>query len=78
MSETPGRPMKYPYTISAKVAQFPFKFYYNNHWIFKYWFFGILASAPLFYKIGKLSYSPDNVAKWEKIRHDNFSGHHEH
>ncbi|CAA9997598.1 unnamed protein product, partial [Nesidiocoris tenuis] len=58
MSEAPapaatGRPMRYPYTLTAKLAQFPFKYHYNNVWLFKYWLFGIAVSLPLFVKIGR-------------------------
>ena len=49
----PGRPMKYPYTFSAKIAQFPYKFYLQNSWLARYWLVGIVASLPLFYQIHK-------------------------
>lgn len=52
--EKVGRPMKFPYTLSAKIAQFPFKFYYNNNWLFKYYIFGLVVSLPVFMKISKL------------------------
>lgn len=64
----PARPMKFPYTWSARIAQFPLKFYINNNWIFKYYGFAVLLCVPIFYKIQKLSNSPDNVAKWAQIR----------
>lgn len=64
----PGRPMKYAYTMSAKIAQFPFRFYVNNCWMFRYYLIGVAVSMPIFYKIQKLSYNPDNVKKWEEIR----------
>lgn len=54
MADAAGRPMKYPYTMTSKLVQFPFKHYYNTHWGFRYWVFGIFVSMPLFYKIGKL------------------------
>lgn len=49
-----GRPMKFPYTFSAKLAQFPYKFYIQKQWIWRYYLVGVLISAPVFYKIGKL------------------------
>ncbi|BET01741.1 Hypothetical protein NTJ_14557 [Nesidiocoris tenuis] len=81
MSEAPapaatGRPMRYPYTLTAKLAQFPFKYHYNNVWLFKYWLFGIAVSLPLFVKIGRASFAPANVKTWEEIRRRDFSGHH--
>lgn len=36
-AEVPARPMKFPYTISAKIAQFPWKFYVSNNWIYRYY-----------------------------------------
>lgn len=59
MSQDGYRPMKYPYTISAKIAQFPYRYYYQHSWMFKYLIFGTLITLPIFYKIQKLckSYS---------------------
>ncbi|XP_055325474.1 uncharacterized protein LOC129579418 [Sitodiplosis mosellana] len=62
----PGRPMKYPYTFSAKIAQFPYKFYLKNSWLTRYWLIGIVASLPLWYKIHKAVNSPGNVAVWKE------------
>ncbi|XP_075983249.1 reduction of Rh1 [Anticarsia gemmatalis] len=77
MSESaPGRPMKFPYTFSAKVAQFPMKFYVSNQWIWKYWMIGIAVTVPVFYKIHKLANSPENVSKWAEIRRKEAAEHH--
>ncbi|XP_076667327.1 reduction of Rh1 isoform X2 [Andrena cerasifolii] len=73
-TENPGRPMKYPYTLSAKIAQFPYAYYYKHSWVFKYWVLGCLVTAPIFYKIQKMSYSPENVEKWRAIDKETFSG----
>uniref|UniRef100_T1H6C2 Uncharacterized protein n=1 Tax=Megaselia scalaris TaxID=36166 RepID=T1H6C2_MEGSC len=54
MADAPARPMKFPYTFSAKIAQFPIKHYFNNQWIWKYYFFAVGLSIPVFYKISKL------------------------
>lgn len=53
-AEAPGRPMRYPYTFSAKIAQFPFKHYINNQWIWKYYLIAVGCCIPLFYKIDRL------------------------
>lgn len=45
--------MKYPYTYTAKIAQFPYKFYLKNSWLARYWLIGMAASLPLWYKIHK-------------------------
>ncbi|CAL1673239.1 unnamed protein product [Lasius platythorax] len=75
MSEgTQYRPMKYPYTISAKLAQFPFRYYMQHSWLFKYTIIAVALTYPIFYKIQKLSYSPENVKKWDKIHREMFQG----
>ncbi|XP_058790017.1 uncharacterized protein LOC131663564 [Phymastichus coffea] len=76
MAEEISRPMKYPYTLSAKIAQFPFKYYYDNSWVFKYSAFAFILCIPIFYKIQKMSYSPENVKKWQETRRKEFSGEH--
>lgn len=70
-----GRPMKYPYTLSAKIAQFPFMRYYNHPrgWILKYWVAATVICMPFFYYVQKLSYSPENVKKWDEINRKQFS-----
>lgn len=50
-----GRPMKYPYTFSAKIAQFPFKHYFKHNWVVRYYCLSIVLCAPLFYKIQQAS-----------------------
>ena len=49
-----GRPMKFPYTMSAKIAQFPYKYYLNNNWVARYWMISAIACIPIFYSIQKL------------------------
>lgn len=44
----PYRPMKYPYTYTAKLAQFPWKFYILNNWVFRYYLIGVVLSMPVF------------------------------
>lgn len=55
--KAPGRPMKYPYTLSAKLAQFPWKFYFGNQWIWKYYAVSLVVCIPLFKKIHNLGKS---------------------
>ncbi|KAH8300331.1 hypothetical protein KR044_012952 [Drosophila immigrans] len=54
VEKAPGRPMKYPYTFSAKLAQFPVKHYIKNQWIWRYYFIAVVACVPVFYKISRL------------------------
>ncbi|XP_030748902.1 uncharacterized protein LOC115886939 [Sitophilus oryzae] len=63
-----SRPMKFPYTYSAKLAQFPYKYYFKNQWIFRYYPVGVLAALPLFIFMSKLSKSKGNKEKWKAIR----------
>uniref|UniRef100_A0A1A9VYD4 Uncharacterized protein n=1 Tax=Glossina austeni TaxID=7395 RepID=A0A1A9VYD4_GLOAU len=42
-----GNPMKFPYTFSAKIAQFPMKHYIKNQWIWRYYFVA-LGVCPQF------------------------------
>jgi hypothetical protein len=68
--------MKFLYTFSAKVAQFPFKYYVQNHWIWRYWMFGIALTVLFFYKIHKLANSLENVSKWAEKRRQKAAEHH--
>ncbi|KAK7069762.1 hypothetical protein SK128_027010 [Halocaridina rubra] len=65
-----GRMMKYPYTFTAKLAQFPFQYYLKNQWYLKYYFIGVFLCIPVFSKIQGLARSPENLKKWaEKKAH---------
>ncbi|KOC64721.1 hypothetical protein WH47_00224 [Habropoda laboriosa] len=72
-----GRPMKYPYTLSAKMARFPFDHFYfkaKRGWVIRYWTLSSILLLPLWYKITKLTYNPENVKKWDEIHAKQFSG----
>ncbi|KAJ8914555.1 hypothetical protein NQ315_010019 [Exocentrus adspersus] len=64
----PSRPMKFPYTFSAKLAQFPYKFYYQNNHMVRYYCYAVVACLPVFMYISRLSNSPANKEKWAEIR----------
>lgn len=36
----PSRRMKYPYTFTAKMVQFPYKFHFQNFWLIRYYLCG--------------------------------------
>jgi len=72
------REMKYPYTLAAKVRQFPWKFHFNNNWIFRYYIFGVMASTPLFMWFHKQANSPANKAKYEEFKRKEAAEHAEH
>lgn len=67
-----GKPMVYPYTLSAKISHMPWKFIWNESIIFRYYCYGmIFVVTPLIYKINKKLTSPDNKKFWkEKRKHD--------
>ncbi|CAG9769821.1 unnamed protein product [Ceutorhynchus assimilis] len=67
-SSSPERRMKYPYTFTAKVAQFPFKFYYKHNILFKAYPWGVAAVLPLFWYISRMSNSKSNKKTWKAIR----------
>ncbi|KAL1501010.1 hypothetical protein ABEB36_006416 [Hypothenemus hampei] len=79
MSDSPAAParhMKFPYTLGAKLVQFPYKFYFQNNWVFKYYLFAFVVGIPVFKKISNLANSPENVAKWAEIRRKQAAEHH--
>ncbi|XP_019873045.1 uncharacterized protein LOC109601267 [Aethina tumida] len=63
-----NRPMKFPYTFTAKMVQFPYQFHYNTNWYFKYYSWAVIASLPVFFYLERLSKAPENVKKWEEIK----------
>ncbi|CAH1115127.1 unnamed protein product [Psylliodes chrysocephalus] len=62
------KPMKFPYTFTAKLVQFPFRHYVKHNWIWRYYIFGLALSTPVFWYINGLANSPENVAKWAEIK----------
>merc|ERR1711887_267638 len=68
-SKMSGRAMKYPYTLGAKIAQFPFGYYIKNQWLFKYYLLGVGLSVPIFKAFQDAAMSPANVEKWAAKEH---------
>lgn len=56
--------MKYPYTFSAKIAQFPIFFYMRNNYIWMYYPWGILISVYFFGIIHNVVNSDENKRSW--------------
>lgn len=48
-----SRKMVFPYTFSAKIAQFPLKLHLKHHWMFPWVTAAIVVVTPLFYQIQK-------------------------
>ncbi|XP_068234122.1 uncharacterized protein roh [Palaemon carinicauda] len=63
-----GRMMKYPYTLTAKIAQFPLGYYVKNQWIFKYYIISLGLCIPVFSWIQKQVNTPANIELWDKKR----------
>ncbi|KAL3267819.1 hypothetical protein HHI36_006952 [Cryptolaemus montrouzieri] len=63
----PKRPMKFPYTFTAKIAQFPLMFHLKRQWLWRYYLYGVIASIPVFWKIHKMANSPSNIQKWKEM-----------
>ncbi|CAH0604556.1 unnamed protein product [Chrysodeixis includens] len=59
-----GRHMKFPYTFSAKVAQFPLFFYMKNNWIWMYYPLGAFVAFYAFYKIHRIVNSEASKKNW--------------
>ncbi|KAK0182817.1 hypothetical protein PV327_000913 [Microctonus hyperodae] len=78
MSDTvpKDRMMKYPYTLTAKIIAFPYKYYYKFAWFPKFWLAGIALTIPVFWKIGKMVNSPENVEQWRETRRKQLEEHH--
>ncbi|XP_014602714.1 PREDICTED: uncharacterized protein LOC106786140 [Polistes canadensis] len=70
-----GRPMRFPYTFAAQVAQFPYRHYLKHSWLMRYWLIAIVVASPLFMKLQQLSYSEENVKIWAEKRKKEFEGH---
>ncbi|KAG8228433.1 hypothetical protein J437_LFUL003910 [Ladona fulva] len=70
------RRMKFPYTFSAKIAQFPLKFYIQNQWVWRYYFIGLAVTFPIFWSISNLANSPANKAKWAEMKRKEALEHH--
>jgi len=77
MAGAADRPMKYPYTFTAKIAQFPYKYYWKNNWPFRYFFYGVVVTFPFIYWIDRKVNSPSAVAAHrERLRKEALEEHH--
>uniref|UniRef100_A0A182X6E2 Uncharacterized protein n=1 Tax=Anopheles quadriannulatus TaxID=34691 RepID=A0A182X6E2_ANOQN len=63
-----SRTVKYPYTYTQKIVQFPYKHYYKNQWIWRFYFISLGLSLPLFYKLHSLANVPANKEKWAESK----------
>ncbi|KAL5009219.1 hypothetical protein ScPMuIL_014800 [Solemya velum] len=63
-----GQQMKYPYTLTAKVMQFPWKWHWQNARFVRYLAYGLVFSFPLIYKFHSMANNAENKRKWAEIR----------
>ncbi|XP_037500706.1 uncharacterized protein LOC119374612 [Rhipicephalus sanguineus] len=75
-----SRRMKYPYTASAKIAQFPYKFHFQKFWLIRYFFCGGLVLYMVFmvYPINKAVNSPQAVAAHRELMRKQAEEHQHH
>ncbi|KAL1414799.1 hypothetical protein MTO96_007261 [Rhipicephalus appendiculatus] len=75
-----SRRMKYPYTASAKIAQFPYKWHFQHFWLVRYFFCGGLVIYMVFmvYPINKAVNSPQAVAAHKELMRKQAEEHHHH
>lgn len=75
-SGTSDRQMKFPYTTTAQLRQFPYKYYFEKSWFFRYGFYAMFVSMPVFWMLQKMSNSEENKKIWYERRKKLFEGHH--
>eukprot|EP00095_Tigriopus_kingsejongensis_P009830 maker-scaffold21_size687808-snap-gene-1.17 protein:Tk09830 transcript:maker-scaffold21_size687808-snap-gene-1.17-mRNA-1 annotation:"hypothetical protein G5I_13062" len=46
-----GQLLKYPYTLGARIMQFPFKMHYQKNWLFRSMVLGFFLTLPIMAKI---------------------------
>lgn len=64
--------MVYPYTTSAKMSQFPYRFLWHEAGLFRFWIYAtVFLAVPIYWKIDKKLTGPENKALWKhKREHD--------
>ncbi|XP_059179214.1 uncharacterized protein LOC131958288 [Physella acuta] len=77
-----GEPFKYPWTLTSKLQQFPWKLQWKHGRGLRYYTYTCVALIPLFMFLTKQSYAPANVKQWDEIRakrrHSPFDVPHDH
>lgn len=69
--------MVFPYTTSAKLSQFPYRYYWHECWHLRFITYGVVfLLVPLYWKIDKKLTSPENKAYWREKRKADHEHHH--
>lgn len=63
--------MVWPYTLSAKLSQYPYKYVWREAWNARFLVYSIAFMIPILLKVDKTLTGPENKAYWrEKRKHD--------
>ena len=68
--------MAYPYTVSGRMSQFPYKYMWNEMWFARYLVFSaFFVVFPIYWQIDKKLTSPENKAYWRDKRKADIAHH---
>lgn len=70
--------MRYPYTLSAKIAQFPIFYYMKKNFIWMYYPLGLLSGFYVIAKIHAMTNSETNVRSWAETQRKFAEKEHQH
>lgn len=74
-----GKPMIFPYTVSAKVSQFPWAHHWHEAWVVRYLVGAmVFITFPLYWKIDQKLTSKENKALWREKRKKDAEHHRHH
>ena len=74
-----GEPMVYPYTMAARISQFPWRHFWNESWFVRYGAgVSVFILLPIYLKINKFVNSPENEAMWREKKKQEAHDHHKH
>jgi hypothetical protein len=60
--------LRYPYTIGAKIMQFPYRYYFEHAWVFRYWTYSLAVCTPVFWWIQTKARSEGNWKNYYAYR----------
>lgn len=72
--------MKYPYTFTAKIVQFPYKFHFQNFWLVRYYLCGgfVIYMVFMVWPIHKAVNSPAAKAAHKELMRKQAEEHQHH
>jgi len=57
-------PMVYPYTVTAQLIHFPYKYVFKNAWLYRYMFYCYIGTLPLWFYISYHVNSKEAKKAW--------------